>query len=73
MNVMSDTQFDWFLTLAVALLAAVWFVYDAINLIRLAGADGRDPVVRDKRFGYVIGMIIGVIGLVGVLRFRGVL
>ena len=73
MNVMTDTQFEWFLTLAVGLLAGVWLVYDAINLIRTAGADGQDPVIRDKRFGYVIGMVIGVIGLVGVLRFRGVL
>jgi len=73
MNVMSDTQFKWFLTLAVGLLAGVWLVYDAVNLARSQRADDRDPVVGDRRFGYVIGMVIGAIGLVGVLRFHGVL
>jgi len=73
MNVMTDTQFEWFMTLAVGVLAGVWLVYDAINLARASRADGRDPIVRDKRFGYVVGLVIGVIGLVGVLRYRGVL
>jgi len=73
MNVMSDTLFRWFLTLAVGILAVVWLVYDAINLARTRGADGADPVVRDRRFGYVMGIAIGIIGVVGVLRYRGVL
>jgi len=73
MNVVSDTAFHWTLTAMTGGLAAVWLVYDAINLWRIRGGDGADPVVRDKRFGYVIGMLIGVIGLVGVLRFHGVI
>jgi small-conductance mechanosensitive channel len=73
MNVLTDSQFAWFLTAAVGLVAAAWLVYDAINLVRLRGSDRADPAVRDKHFGYVVGMVIGVIGLVGVLRFHGVL
>jgi hypothetical protein len=73
MNLVGDVTFTWFLTLQTGVLAGVWLIYDAINLARTRRADRRDPVVRDKHFGYVIGMIIGVIGLVGTLRFRGVL
>jgi hypothetical protein len=70
---MSDTAFGWLLTAVTGGLAGVWLVYDAINLWRSFATDGADPVVRDKRFGYVIGMIIGIVGLVGCLRFHGVL
>ena len=73
MNILSDAQFSWFLTLAVGLLAVAWLVYDVINLVRVRGADGRDPVVSDKRFGYMMGIVIGLVGIIGVLRFRGVL
>jgi hypothetical protein len=73
MNLVSDTVFHWFLQLLTGLMAGGWLIYDAINLVRTRKADRADPVVRDKHFGYVMGMIIGVIGLVGVLRFQGVL
>jgi hypothetical protein len=73
MNLVSDEVFRWFLTLMTGLLAAGWFIYDTINLVRTRHADRQDPVVRDKHFGYVIGLVIGAIGIVGVLRYHGVL
>ena len=73
MNLVSADTFEWFLTLVTGIVAGGWLVYDAINLVRTRRADRNDPIVRDKHFGYVMGMIIGVIGLVGTLRFRGVL
>lgn len=73
MNVMSASAFDWFITLVTGGVAGAWFVYDAVNLARARGLDGTDPKVRDRRFGYVMGMIIGVIGVVGALKFQGVL
>jgi hypothetical protein len=73
MNLVGDVTFKWFLTLQTGVLAVTWFIYDMINLIRTRHADRRDPVVRDKHFGYVIGMIIGAIGIIGTLRFQGVL
>jgi hypothetical protein len=60
--------FDALITAAVGVVAVVWLIYDAINLARTAGADGRDPLIRDRRFGYVIGMIIAVVGLAGVVK-----
>jgi len=73
MTVMSDIAFKWFITFLTGGLAASWFVYDTINLLRLRGADGGDPLVRDKRFGYVMGLVIGVVGIIGCLRFHGVM
>lgn len=73
MNVMSPRAFDWFITAVTGGVAAAWFVYDAINLARARSADGGDAKVRDRRFGYVMGMIIGALGVIGVLRYHGVL
>ncbi len=65
-EIVSATAFDYILSAAVGIVAAVWVVYDAVNLARALKLDGNDPVVRDKRFGYVIGMIIGAVGVIGV-------
>jgi hypothetical protein len=73
MNLMSDIAFKWFITFLTGGLAATWFVYDSINLLRLRGADRRDPLVRDKRFGYLMGLVIGAVGIIGCLRFHGVM
>ena len=73
MTVMSDTAFRWFLTALTGGLAGSWLIYDAINLWRTRRADRGDPVVRDKHFGYVMGIVIGAIGIIGVLRYHGVL
>jgi len=72
-EVMSPTAFKWFLTVLTGGLAGAWLVYDSINLIRARKLDRRDGVVRDKHFGYVMGMAIGVIGLVGCLLFHDVI
>jgi hypothetical protein len=47
----------------------VWFVYDAIKLVRLRPDD---PKLHDKRFGYAMGVVIGAIGVIGCLKFQGV-
>lgn len=71
-ELMTATQFKWFLTILTGGLAGVWVLYDAWNLSRLRSKDKADPIVADKRFGYIIGILIGVVGCVGVLRFHGV-
>ena len=65
--------FGWIVTVLTGGLAGSWFVYDIINLIRARRADGRDPLVGDRRFGYVIGILIGIVGVVGCLRFHDVM
>lgn len=72
-ELVSEQVFRWVLTGLVGGLATSWLVYDSINLIRIRNADRSDPVVRDRRFGYLMGIVIGVIGVVGSLRYHGVL
>jgi hypothetical protein len=69
-QLLSPTAFKWFLTLVTGIVAAVWFVYDGIKLVRLAP---ETPSAGDKRFGYMIGMSIGAIGVIGCLKFWNVL
>ena len=72
-ELISAIAFKWFLTILTGGLAGAWLIYDSISLIRTRNADRKDPVVRDKHFGYVIGILIGIIGIVGCLRFHDVL
>ena len=72
-ELVSRTAFEWFVTSVTGGVAGAWFVYDAINMIRLRRADRRDPLVRDRRFGYAMGMVIGLVGVVGCLHFHNVL
>jgi hypothetical protein len=72
-ELMAPTAWKWFLTILTAGFASAWFVYDTINLIRTRKLDRSDPVVRDRHFGYVIGIVIGLIGIIGSLRFHDVM
>jgi hypothetical protein len=69
----SPEVFKWALTLITGLVAGTWLVYDALKLFWLRKQDGSDPVIHDKRFGYGCGVIIGIIGVTGCLRFHGVI
>lgn len=71
-ELMTASQFKWFLTILTGGLAAVWVLYDLRNLAKLRGQNKADPIVGDKRFGFWMGIVIGVVGCVGVLRFHGV-
>lgn len=72
-EVMSPLAFKWFVTILTGSVAGTWFVYDAIKLLRLRSADHTDPTVRDKIFGYGMGIIIGGLGVLGCLRFHDVM
>jgi hypothetical protein len=67
----SASGFTWFITFAVGGVSALWLVYDATNLIRAAKLDRADPVVRDRHFGYAMGLVMGIIGVIGALKFHG--
>ena len=71
-ELMSPTAFKWFLTILTGGLAGFWVFYDAFNLVRTRKLDRNDAIVRDKHFGFVIGIAIGVIGVYGCLRFHDV-
>jgi hypothetical protein len=71
-ELMSPIAFKWFLTILTGGFAGLWFIYDSINLLRTRKLDRSDPVIRDRHFGYVIGILIGAIGVIGTLRFHDV-
>jgi len=71
-ELMSPTAFKWFITFLTGGLASAWFVYDSINLLRTRKLDRSDASVRDKHFGYVMGILIGLVGVLGCLRFHDV-
>jgi hypothetical protein len=73
MNLVSDTVFRILLSAITGGVAAVWVVHDLILIARLRGKDRRDPLVADKLFGYSMGIVIGMIGIIGTLRYNGVL
>jgi len=72
-ELVSPTVFAWIVTFLTGGLAGTWFVYDTFNLIRVRNADGGDPLIRDRRFGYVMGIVIGLAGVLGCLRFHDVM
>jgi hypothetical protein len=67
------SAFMWFITFCVGGVSALWLVYDGVNLSRALKLDRSDPVVRDRRFGYAMGLIMASIGVIGALRFHGML
>jgi hypothetical protein len=72
MNIVSDEAFRWFLTLATGVVAGIWCFYDARSLWR-SRRNEPSPLLRDKQFGYLMGMVIGAIGVLGSLHFQHVL
>jgi hypothetical protein len=72
-ELVSDGVFRGLLSVVTGGVGGLWAIHDVVLLARLRGADRRDPLVGDKRFGYAMGIVIGIIGVVGTLRFNGVL
>jgi hypothetical protein len=73
MTLVSNEVFHALLSVITGGVAAVWTIHDVVLIGGLRGADRRDPLVRDKLFGYSMGIVIGMIGVLGTLRFNGVL
>lgn len=71
-ELMSDHAFRLTLSMITGGASALWIIHDAVLIAKLRGTR-RDPLVTDKRFGYAMGIVIGAIGVVGTLRFNGVL
>lgn len=73
MKLMSDDAFRIALSLVTGGVAGLWAIHDFIFIARLRGRNWRDPLITDQLFGYVIGIIIGVVGVLGTLRFNDVI
>ena len=72
-ELVSDHVFRMFLTAMVGGIG-VWLTWwDVRNLLRLRGKSTADPGVRDQYFGYLSGLAIAAIAIIGTLRFNHVL
>lgn len=67
----SPSTFKWIVTV-LTVAASLWALYDIVKLSKTRGKDGKDPLVRDERFGYLIGIVIGAFTLSGMLAYHGV-
>lgn len=70
-QIVSDGAFRWIITV-LTVAAALWALYDVVKMRKTRGKDGADPKVRDERFGYWIGIAIGLFAISGMLRYHGV-
>jgi uncharacterized membrane protein YfcA len=68
----SHDTFRWIVTV-LTVAAALWALYDIVKMSKIRGKDRSDPLVRDERFGYWIGIIIGAFTISGMLRYHGVM
>jgi len=69
MTLVPDGMFKLLISLITGVVAGAWTIHDLVLLARLRGANRRDSLVGDQRFGYVMGIVIGMIGVVGTLIF----
>lgn len=66
---MSSWAFHVFMTIVTGGVSAIWFAFDLRNLLRTRALDRANPVVRDRKFGYSMGLVIATIGVLGSTLF----
>jgi hypothetical protein len=64
-EILSTHAFHWVLIALTAGLAGKWLVYDAFNLVKVLRAGPGDALASDKRFGHIIGILIGLVSAIG--------
>jgi len=67
----SPDGFKWFVTVLIV-AAAIWALFDIVKLSKTRGKDGKSPLVKDERFGFYVGIVIGLFTISGVLKYHGV-
>jgi hypothetical protein len=63
--IISPRDFQWFVTLLTGGVAAYWIVVDSLRLRGALRDDTSRPSVKDRIFGSIVGLAIGVIGILG--------
>lgn len=67
--IVSELHYLWFISVSVGLSAGYWLAVDAYRLSLALRGDRKDPAVRDRVVGSVIGLLIGFVGVSGVLHY----
>ena len=58
----SVENFDWVPTIIIVSVSIGWFIVDTVNLRRELQKETRE---HDRVFGYIIGLVLAVLGAVG--------
>jgi hypothetical protein len=64
-EILSTEAFHWVLLAVTGGVAGSWLVCEAFNLVKILRAGSGDALAGDKRFGHIIGMLIGLVGAIG--------
>ena len=73
MNIVSDHAFRVFITAMTGGVGGTWMIIDARRFWKLRDADRSDLLTNDKRFGYGMGVAIGIVAILGCLMFWNVI
>lgn len=68
--IVSQTVFVWFCTVMTVGGAGSWLLVEIYRLTKLLREDRSRPVIRDRLFGTLIGFAVGIIGVVGMIRYH---
>jgi hypothetical protein len=68
--IVSPTVFLWWCTLMVVGVAGAWVIVEVFRLKKVLGEDLSRPTVRDRLFGSLIGLAVGIIGVAGAIRYH---
>lgn len=69
MNAVSHDTYMLTCALITGVVAGYWVIIDSVRLRRALGEDKTDLVVRDRIFGSLIGIAVGMIGVFGSLNY----
>ena len=58
----SVENFAWVPTIMIVCISLGWFIVDTVNLRRELAKDQRES---DRVFGYITGMVLGTLGIIG--------
>lgn len=64
--ILSAQHFVWLCLAVTGIVAAVWIGVDVARLRRALADDRSSGFVRDRIFGSLLGIVVGIVGLVGV-------
>lgn len=59
-------QYEYFMSAITGGAAVYWIGIDSYRLKKALGDDRADASVRDRIFGSVLGIVVGLVGVIGV-------
>jgi hypothetical protein len=68
--IVSATVFAWFCTIMTVGVSGAWVLVEIFRVRRLLRDDLSRPIVRDRLFGTLIGFAVGIIGVLGMVRYH---